>query len=633
MRNSRIFSLCLAAVLAAAAAIPAAAEKRQMEALNRGLAAVSTRKGVFLSWRLLGNDSKDVAFHVYQNGSRITSEPLTGATCYVVPKGKPGDSFAVSAVTAAGEEEPCAAVQPFAKKKPYISIPINQPKGGKVAGVPDKSGKVGPEVTYSYNANDASCGDLDGDGEYEIILKWDPDNSKDNSQSGYTGQVFLDAYKLDGTQLWRIDLGKNIRAGAHYTQFLVYDYDGDGKAEVVLKTADGTVDGTGAVIGDKDADWRESTWGKVLNGPEYLTVFEGATGKALESIPFVAERGSVDSWGDGYGNRCDRFLCGTAYLDGVHPSIIEGRGYYAKTTITAYDWRDGKLSVRWAFSAARDNLPDYMGQGNHSLSVCDVDGDGYDEIVYGSITIDHDGKPMYSTKLGHGDALHVSDLDPTRPGMEVFDIHEDKRASYNAEVHDAATGEILAGAHVGAFDCGRGVAADVDPRYPGAEWWASRVGMYTIKGEQISDEGHTPPMNFAIWWDGDLLRELNDDTTITKWDYKNATGKILLSTAMDCLSNNGSKANCALQADLFGDWREEVIWRSFNNKELRIYMTTDTTEYRIPTLMHDSQYRVSVSAQNSAYNQPPHTSYFLGEGMTLPVPQPEIYLAGDESQR
>lgn len=631
MKRVAIVRLFLAAALSVAMALPAFSEKRQVEALNRGLIAVSSRKGVYLSWRLLGNDDANVAFHVYKNGERITDKPLTGGTNYFVAKGKASDTYAVSAVVGDTENEPCTAIKPFPKNRQYISIPINQPKGGTVSGVVDKNGKTGPKVSFMYTANDASCGDLDGDGEYEIVLKWDPDNSKDNSQSGYTGPVILDAYKLDGTQLWRINLGKNIRAGAHYTQFLVYDYDGDGKAEVVMKTADGTVDGTGAVIGDGNADWREGTWGKVLSGPEYLTVFEGETGKALDSIPFVAERGAVDDWGDGYGNRCDRFLCGTAYLDGIHPSIIEGRGYYAKTTVTAYDYQNGKLSVRWAFSATKDHLAEYMGQGNHSLTVGDVDNDGFDEIVYGSIGIDHDGSPLYSTTLGHGDALHLSDLDPSRPGLEVFDIHEHKQAAYNAEVHDPATGEILAGARVGDFDCGRGVAADVDPRFPGAEWWASRVGMYTIKGQQISDEGHTPAMNFAIWWDGDLLRELNDDTTISKWDYTNRTSKVLLSAQVDCLSNNGTKANCALQADLFGDWREEVIWRSFSNKELRIYTTTAETEYRIPTLMHDTHYRVSVSAQNSAYNQPPHTSFFLGDGMSLPLAQPEIYLAGSES--
>lgn len=618
----------IATVLAALPLSSAVAQKRQMEALNRGLVAVSSRKGVYLSWRLLGTDSADVAFHVYRNGARVTDTPITAGTNYFVPKGKAADSYAVAAVVGGAESEPCAAIKPFPKNRQYLSVPINPPKGGKVPGVTDKNGKAGPAVSFTYSANDASVGDLDGDGEYEIVLKWDPDNSKDNAHAGYTGNVILDAYKLDGTQLWRIDLGRNIRAGAHYTQFLVYDYDGDGKAEVVLKTADGTVDGTGAVIGDADADWRESTWGKILDGPEFLTVFEGATGKALDTVPFVAERGAVKDWGDDYGNRCDRFLAGTAYLDGVRPSIIEGRGYYAKTTVTAYDFRDGKLSVRWSFVATKDNLPEYMAQGNHSLTVGDVDGDGCDEIVYGSIGIDHDGSPMYSTGLGHGDALHLGDFDPTRPGLEVFDIHEHKEAAYNAEVHDPATGEILAGARIGDFDCGRGVVADVDPRYPGAEWWAARVGMYTIKGQQLSDEGHTPSMNFAIWWDGDLLRELNDDTTISKWDYEHGTSKVLLTAAADCLSNNGTKANCCLQVDLFGDWREEVIWRSFNNKELRIYTTTDSTDYRIPTLMHDSMYRVSISAQNSAYNQPPHPSFFLGDGMTLPRPMPELYLAG-----
>jgi rhamnogalacturonan endolyase len=333
------------------------------------------------------------------------------------------------------------------------------------------SGTTPVGEAYTYSPNDASVGDLDGDGEYEIILKWDPSNAKDNSQAGYTGNVYLDAYKLDGTRLWRIDLGRNIRAGAHYTQFQVYDLDGDGKAEVACRTADGTIDGVGTVLGDANADYRNSA-GYVLAGPEFLTVFNGQTGAAMATASYVVPRGNVNDWGDNYGNRVDRFLAGVAYLDGQRPSLVMARGYYTRAVLAAWNWRNGQLTNVWTFDTGHTGTPNqyaaWRGQGNHNLSIGDVDGDGKDEIMYGACAIDDNGAGLFSTGLGHGDALHMTDMDPDRPGLEVFQPHESP-TSYGpnaAEFRDARTGALIFGVQ-GTGDIGRGLALDVDPRYRG----------------------------------------------------------------------------------------------------------------------------------------------------------------------
>lgn len=594
---------------------------RQMERLDRGLVAVKVDDGVFLSWRWLGTEPRDIGFHIYRDGGRITEAPIVSSTNYLDPDGTEDSTYHVRAVLNGVEQEPSRTVSVW--KEPYLTVPIQKPEDG-----------LNPDGTpYTYHANDASVGDLDGDGEYEIVLKWEPSNAKDNAHDGVTGPVFIDAYKLDGSFLWRIALGRNIRAGAHYTQFIVYDLDGDGKAEVALKTADGTVSGTGEVIGDPEADYRNPQ-GRVLAGPEYLTIFEGETGRILANVAFQPARGAVRDWGDDYGNRVDRFLAGVAYLDGERPSLIMARGYYAKTAVAAYDFRDGELTLRWLFDTSVSGEREYEGQGNHSLSVADVDGDGFDEIIYGAMVIDHDGTGLYSTGLGHGDALHVGDLDPNRPGLEVFQVHEDRSARFGASLRDAATGEILWGVHTGQ-DTGRGMAADIDPRYPGAEVWASAgVGLYAIDGTKISSSAPSS-INFGIWWDGDLLRELLDHVwlgnrgigKIDKWDYEN--GRLVnLLTAHGTESNNGTKGNPSLQADIFGDWREEVIWRTADSTALRIYTTTDLTEHKIYTLMHDPVYRLGVAWQNVGYNQPPHTSFFLGHGMKEP-PLPAIYYPGE----
>ncbi|WIM41170.1 GDSL-type esterase/lipase family protein [Paenibacillus sp. PK4536] len=594
-----------------------ASGQRAMEKLNRGLVAVKSKNGIYVGWRMLGLDANNIAFNLYRDGVLVNSQPITGATNVLDAKGTVTSVYTLFTVQNGKETSVSTPVSVWQQQ--YKSVPLQKPADGVT-----KDG-----VAYTYSANDASVGDLDGDGEYEIVLLWSPSNAKDNSQSGYTGIVYLDAYKLNGTRLWRINMGPNIRAGAHYSPFVVYDLDGDGKSEVALRTADGTIDGQGKVIGDAKADYRNSA-GYVLTGPEFLTVFKGTTGAALDTINYDPPRGTVASWGDNYGNRVDRFLAGVAYLDGQRPSFVMTRGYYTRTVLVAYDFRDGKITKRWTYDTNVGNQTTYTAQGNHALNVADVDGDGKDEINFGSISIDDNGTPRYTTGLGHGDAQHLGDLNPNRAGLEVFGVHEHKDSPYGMEVHDANTGQVLWGVYTG-LDTGRGMSADIDPRFPGEEVWAATItnaqhvpitGLYSITGEVIS-KNIPSSTNFGIWWDGDLLRELLDDNRIDKWDYMNNTTTNLL-TATGSSSNNGTKATPNLQADLYGDWREEVVLRSSDNNELRIYTTTDMTDYRLRTLMHDPVYRLSVAWQNAGYNQPPHPGFHLGVDMKQP-PVPDIY--------
>jgi rhamnogalacturonan endolyase len=626
MTRSSILTVAL--VLAACAAPPRgsstpvnAGSARQMERLNRGLVAVHQGGGrVFVSWRLLGTDPAGVAFNLYRVVGdaapvRVNATPLTEAT-------SAADSIYVSAPIAYlvravvdGDELAPSERYVLRRETPYLSLRLRTPEG--------------------YTPNDGAVGDLDGDGEYELVVH-QVGRGRDNSQRGVTTNPILEAYRLDGTFLWRIDLGKNVREGAHYTQFIVYDLDGDGRAEVACKTADGTVDGVGTVIGDASADHRNAD-GFIAKGPELLTIFDGRTGAALASTRYVPPRHpETDAptaeqqravWGDANYNRMDRFLAGVAYLDGVHPSLIMTRGYYTRAVIAAWDWRGGKLSHRWTFDS--DSGPEgnreYRGQGNHQLSVADVDGDGRDEIVFGAATIDDDGRGLYSTGLGHGDALHVSDLDPDRPGLEVFDIQE-RFGDAGANFRDARTGEVLwrkASIRAGADGegPGRGNSFDVDPRTRGAESWVAGAGLrgiWSAKGALISEK-QPSAVNFGIWWDGDLLRELLDRNVVYKWNWT-AERMDTLFVATGAASNNGTKATPVLSGDILGDWREEIILRVADDpRELRIYTSTSPTRHRFTTLMHDPVYRLGVAWQNVAYNQPPHVSYYLGDGMAKPL--------------
>jgi rhamnogalacturonan endolyase len=587
---------------------------RQMDHLNRGLIALRTSTdSVFISWRLLVTDNQDISFDVYRtygNGKiiKINDLPICNSTQFT--------DFNVNFSESITYTVKPTGHHPGISEGSY-TLPANAPVAGYLT-IPVKN-------ISGYNIGDGSAADLDGDGEYEIIIKREM-RPRDNSHYGITGQTKLEAYKLNGQFLWRIDLGRNIREGAHYTPFIVYDLDGDGKAEIACKTSDGTVDGTGKIIGDSAADHRNAE-GHIFKGPEYLTIFDGMTGAERTTVSYIPGRHPEkqdptpeemkEIWGDDNYNRSERYLACVAYPDGIHPALVMCRGYYTRAVLTAWDYKNGELKQRWTFDSD-DGTPGnraYRGQGNHNVSVADVDEDGKDEIIYGACCIDDDGKGLYSTRLGHGDALHVSDLDPEHPGLEVWMGHESQSDVAGCEFRDAKTGKLIWG-FPSEGDVGRSLAADIDPRYPGYECWAFGPGMhglYSAQGKMISEKAPRS-CNFTVYWDGDFQQELLDRNYVGKYNWKKDSVEILLQDNA-CRWNNGTKATPVLSADILGDWREEIVWRTADNSALRVYSTTIPTPHRLVTLMQDPVYRLSVAWQNVGYNQPPKVGYYFGENL------------------
>ena len=661
------------ALLLAPAAIATAqtpeTPQAQQESLDRGFVCINTSAASsFLTWRFLGSDDIHTSFLVLKDGV-VVGDTIRNATSKRISSTMTSKFQLVTLQNGV----PVDTISPIIfNKRGYHLLQLDCPADGS-----NKSG------SYTYSPNDCSVGDVDGDGQYELIVKWDPSNSKDNSQNGYTGNVYLDCYRLfTGDKLWRIDLGVNIRAGAHYTQFLVYDFDKDGKAEIICKTAPGSKDAEGIYV-NQAADlasirsasttkgWRNSN-GRIDGGQEYLTVFEGLTGKAIHTIGYypnrnaeakVSDASGTFNWDDrsgkkdyaSYGNRGERYLACVAYLGGAEerPSAVMCRGYYTYAYLWAVDFDGSKLKTRWlhssdkkttyrlmdsagttktytpAISSSRLGRNTMYGNGNHNISVGDVDGDGCDEIIWGSAALDNDGKMLYSVGYGHGDAIHLGDLNPDRPGLELFDIHEEK-GEYAWDVHDAATGEILLKGGQQGADNGRGVAADIVKGSRGYEFWSAYGGFdkssrnqnpfSAVSGKEAGTQ--KPSMNFRIYWDGDVYDELLDGTSIAEWSASgmsnlgiyttSSTQKTFSDLGMTPASCNSTKATPCLQADLFGDWREEVIWwNSKDPSQLYIVSSATTTKYRVPTLMHDHLYRMGIAWQNCAYNQPPHLGYYL----------------------
>lgn len=582
----------------------------QVERLDRGAVAVVQEEGVYLSWRLLGDEPYDLGFNIYRNGTKINDQPVTDRTNYFDADASGGSAYSLKRVLNGKElkmpeEDFMIISNTDGPNAGYFDIPINRPSQGVNGGM--------------YSPNDGSTADLDGDGRYEIVLKWSPNNAKDNSHRGISDQIIIDAYTLEGKQLWRIELGPNIRSGAHYNPFVVFDFDGDGRAELMVKTAPGSRDASGAFLSkgpaaqaDHSANYTNEE-GYILEGPEYLTVFDGLTGAELATEEYWPARGIVGEWGDTRGNRVDRFNAAVAYVDGKRPSAIFQRGYYTRLTMAAWDWRDGKLARRWSFDSDTPGNKAYAGQGNHSIHVIDANGDGKHDIVTGSAVIASDGTGMHTSGMGHGDATHVTYMMKNNPYPQIFMPHETR--GHGVSLRHAHNGEIIFN-HRNPNDVGRGVGAEIDPEVPGFHFWGTHgLGLYNMAGDSVG----RPPrsMNFVIWWDGDLSRELLSGTRIEKWSIKNNTSTVLLQ-AQGAASINGTKATPVLQADLLGDWREEVVLRRADNEALRVYTTTMPTKHRLYTLMHDPVYRVAVSWQNSSYNQPPHPGFYLATDMDFP---------------
>ena len=577
--------------------------KAIMEYLDRGIYAVKSGNGMFVSWRFNADDPDDAEFRLYRDDKLIYTSKSGEATSYQDNGGNANSKYRVDCVS--GGKTVSSQNCKFTSGTNYFDIKLNSPGS-------------------QYSPNDCCVGDVDGDGQYEIIVKWDPSNAKDNSQDGKTDKVYIDCYTLTGKQLWRIDMGVNIRAGQHYTQMCVADFDCDGKAELITKTADGTKDGKGKVIGDGSKNYVNGA-GRILDGPEYLTLFDGQTGAALDTIDFPVPRGDATSakakttWGDNYGNRVDRFNSAIAYLDGVHPSAVYGRGYYTRLTLSAVDVRGKKLVKRWVYDTGFDKSTPGWGCGNHNIMAADSDNDGKQEIFMGASAIDDDGTLLWTTGQLHGDAMHVGDLIPDREGLEVWECHEDK--PWGESCIDAKTGKVIF--HINnTKDTGRCAADNIWAGNKGAEFWGAADGnVYNSAGKKIG--GTRPAQNFFIYWDGDLEREILDGTKISKMTDANTIKGIF--TATGCGTNNSTKSVPCMTADLFGDWREELLLRTDDNSKIRVWCTADTTKVRLTTLMHDMQYRMQNGCQQSAYNQPPHVSYYLSSDAPLPA-RPKVLL-------
>jgi hypothetical protein len=582
-----------------------------MENLDRGVVAVVVTGGVYVGWRMLGYEytgtDGDISYNLYRDGAKVQN--VTDSTNFLDSAGKSSSKYTVSAVIKGVEGPQSAAVTPWAQQ--YLSIPVSPPPDGPLGG--------------KYSPNDSSPCDLDGDGQLDIVLKWDPSNSQDSSFSNKSDNVFIDGIKLDGTKLWRIDVGMNIRAGAHDTQLSVYDFDGDGKCEVAIKTAPGTKDGKGnylakgpAAGADNTKDYR-SARGMALGGPEWLTVFSGVDGSELDTVEYPVLYGSRN-WGDPNGNRSHRYNGGFAFVkdfpagggaavaNGL-PSIIQERGYYTQLTVSALTFRKGVLAKNWVYDSVT-SIPN--GGGDHSCMTADVDGDGAQEIIPGARTINSDGTFKCDSAMGHGDAMDIAPLIPGKP-MAVFSIHESLGGS---DAHDAATCTFYYKL-TGGGDANRGRADYVGA---GDETSASCNGG-GASGLCLTGSGSAPSAgsNFLIYWDADEWRELEDANSITK-----AGGGSLLSCSQ-CSGNNGTKNTPTLTADMLGDWREEIIWRETGNTALRMYTTTDVTKRRIYTLMHDAQYRAQANFEQASYNQPPHPSFQISPNMPAP-PVPDIFV-------
>lgn len=642
MSVKKFISAVLAASMITAASVQMftpvsaqAASARYMENLDRGLVAMKTDGGVYLSWRLVGTEDYNSSFTIYRDGNQIAT--VSDSTNYVDASGTMDSQYSVFSSSAVK----CSVVKPFASGSNFLDIPL--------APIDDY---IAPDGTsYPYEVKDGSVGDLDGDGQYEIVVKREA-NRQHAGVAGFN-HMFLEAYELDGSVLWRIDMGQNMRAMTEFA-FLVYDFNNDGIAEIACKTAPGTKDGTGRFVteasryswitnADNYADYHDAS-GFVLTGPEYFSWFDGRNGAVIDTIDYPIFRGTDSNnslhkiWGDKYGHRAEKCMATVAYLDGVNPSIVVWRGIYngqpsvgdGRTALAAINISGSRLVVGNRFdtwSGGKGGYQSgneiYIGNGNHSIAAGDIDGDGRDEVMSGGLCIDDNMTAKWCTFRQHGDAHHLGDYDPLNNSLEYFTVHEDAGTARNGQVMDygmtvidASNGNQLF--HVGADgDTGRGVMANV-----GAggyyQFWGAGVYKGTGNNQFAKSSFNATSYNFRIFWDGDMYDELLDaessgrryNPTVFKYNSK-TMGLDILYTDYNTSTINGTKATPILQADIFGDWREEFIVPTNDGLAMRIHTTNIPTTNKLYTLMHDPIYRMGVALQNQYYNQPPHIGYYV----------------------
>ena len=615
------------------------------ERLGRGVIAVRAGEAEsFVTWRYLTDDPLDVTFNVYAGATLVTNTTLTNCRA---PYGTPDESggrlaeateYTVVALTNGVEKDRGVWTVPASAPPGYVEIPLPEAPAATTTRTNGTLLAQWQNLAITYAPGDCSAGDLDGDGELELVVKWNPSRAQDNTGRGDTGATYYEGLKLDGTSLWRISTGPNIRSGEHYSPFLVWDFDGDGKAELVVKTSDGAVDARGKIIGHavfddpydypsqgNAYDYRDES-GQILTGSEYLTVFSGETGEELQSVRYFPVRGSYvsgaqDYWGDNWGNRSERYLAAVAYLDGTNACAVMCRGYYARTAMTAWRWNGRNLSPVWAFDttntveeAYRSGSPgDYAGQGFHSLRVADVDFDGKDEIIYGSMTVDHDGKGLYSTKQGHGDAQHLVQMDSARRGLQLFTCLES--SGYGLMLHDLHDGAVIWRKTAGS-DTGRCMALAADTRYRGFQYWgANAMGVFDNAGKAIYaayvNKSYVHSMSMAVWWGPDLARWSLPGTEVRYWD-ESVNREVASQKFEGVHTINSTKSTPCISGDLYGDWREEVVLPTDDNLALRLYISTNATPYKFHTFLQDVPYRLSIATEQNGYNQPPWPGFYFG---------------------
>lgn len=607
--------------------------QRFTDKLDRGLIAVQTTNGVYCSWRIQADEYYDVKYNLYRNGTLVNPEPLDVSN-FTDKSGSSSNTYTVKAVVNGVEQ--AASKEATVFNTNYKEVKIQYPAALK----------------STYIPNDACCADVDGDGELEILMKFTnqqegeqlyPKNGPTINGVETKEYTMLACLKQDGKILWWVNCGPNMGDFQNNEQNIVgYDWDMDGKAEVVMRLEEGSTvhmaDGTTYTIG---ADGKNGTSWKNYREPkaegsvewfthygkEFLWYCEGATGKPYQCIDFPLKRleaGETDlkaAWGDGYGHRSSKYFFGAPYLDGKHPSIFLGRGIYTRHKFIAYDVdpKTHDLKVRWKWTNNQPGSPWY-GQGYHNYIVADVDWDGRDEIVWGSMVIDDNGKGLSTTGLGHGDAQHIGDFNPYIHGQEMFACNEDNPSN---NYRDATTSKIYY-RKTDTNDDGRCLAGNFYNDFPGAVGHSAHdTPISTVTNEHVSTNTNGLSMNFRIYWDGDLLEECFNNTEVTK------PGVGTIATFLGAYSNNGTKATPCYQGDIFGDWREEVIERTADNN-IRIYTTNEPTKWRNYSLWYDHQYRNGMVWQPCGYNQPPHVSYFLGELEGITIAPPPLTTTGRE---